>query len=158
MYILIFPTVNSVCKMVDIEGWTLNNKSLVIPTGYTNWSHSHRSRGQYFNSLAPQRSHFKSINFKLIIQKTSLGTRCKTALWWMPQNLTNEQLLMRSYNLGSGDGLVPPGNKSYIASQWFNSLPPGRCGCDFKCVIFKPLLVSDIVSISSDYCHQVNAT
>ena len=31
-----------------------------------------------------------------------------------------------------------------------NSLPHGKCGCDFKCVIFKPLLVSDIVSISSE--------
>ena len=31
-----------------------------------------------------------------------------------------------------------------------NSLPPGKCGCDFKFVIFKPLLVSDIVSISSE--------
>ena len=48
-----------------------------------------------------------------------------------------------------------------ITSQCVNSLPPGRCGCDFKCVIFTPLLVSDIVSISNEYCeycHQVNAT
>ena len=50
--------------------------------------------GQSFNnSLAPGRcgSNFKSINLKLIIQNSSLGTPCKIALMWMSQNLNNEK-------------------------------------------------------------------
>ena len=36
-------------------------------------------------------SNFKSITFKLVWQKSRLGTRRKIALSWMPQNLTNEK-------------------------------------------------------------------
>ena len=39
-----------------------------------------------------------------------------------------------------------------------NSLAPGKCGCNFKYVIFKHHLVNGIFSVSSTYCQQVNAT
>ena len=47
----------------------------------------------WLNSLAPGRcnSNFKNIIFKLIMQNSNLGTRCKIAIRWMPQNLTNEK-------------------------------------------------------------------
>ena len=45
------------------------------------------------NSLAPGRcgSNFKSMNFRLIIGKSRLGTSYEVALWWMPENLTDDK-------------------------------------------------------------------
>ena len=45
------------------------------------------------NSLAPGRygSNFKSIIFKIIIQNSSLGAHCESALGWMSLNLINER-------------------------------------------------------------------
>ena len=52
------------------------------------------SRPQWVNSIAPGRcsSNFKSMIFNFfIIQASNTGTRCETALRWMPLNLTNEE-------------------------------------------------------------------
>ena len=63
------------------------------------------SRPQCVNSWAPGRydNNFKSIIFKSITQISSWCTGCEIALGCMPQNLT--------VNIGSGNGLVPLGNK-----------------------------------------------
>ena len=47
----------------------------------------------YFNSFAPVKCgcNFESLIFKLVIQNSSLGTRCETALKLMSQNLINEK-------------------------------------------------------------------
>ena len=44
---------------------------------------------------------FKSIIFKLIIQNSSLGTRCEIADRWMPQNLTNEKSTLVQVMVGA---------------------------------------------------------
>ena len=48
----------------------------------------------YFNLLAPARygSKFKNKIFKLMIENSSLSSRCEMALGRMPQDLTNEWL------------------------------------------------------------------
>ena len=49
-------------------------------------------RGQWVNSLAFGRfiNNFKSMIFKFILQKSSLGALCEIVLRWMPQNHSNE--------------------------------------------------------------------
>ena len=39
-----------------------------------------------------------------------------------------------------------------------NVLSYGRCGNDFKCVIYTHILVNDIFIIPSEYCNQVTTT
>ena len=60
------------------------------------------------NSLAPRTldNNFGSKIFKLIPQNSSLGACCEIALRWMPYNLSNVKVY-----IGSGNGLVPSGNK-----------------------------------------------
>ena len=60
----------------------------------------HAARGR-FDSLAPEiwNSNIKSIMFKLIMQNSTLGTGGNCCYWW-------------EVNIGSGNGLVPSGNKA----------------------------------------------
>ena len=70
------------------------------------------------NSLAPGRygSNLKIIIFKVITQNCSWRTFCEIVLTWMPQNQTNEIATL----IGSGNGLVPSGNKSlfWVIVDW----------------------------------------
>ena len=49
--------------------------------------------GTHFNPLASGRcgTDLKNIIVKLITQNSSMGRHYETALWWTPQNLTNEK-------------------------------------------------------------------
>ena len=55
------------------------------------------------NSLAPGRygNNFKSMIFKHIVSKNNLCTRCENI----------KESWYREVNIGSGNGLLPPGNK-----------------------------------------------
>ena len=63
----------------------------------------------YLNSLVPGRccNNFKSTIFKLIIQNSKLGTCCEIAFIF--NNATGPHLW--DVNIGSGNGLLPSGNK-----------------------------------------------
>ena len=62
-----------------------------------------------FNSLAPGRcgGNLERFIFKLIIQNSTLGTNCEIDLRWV--NIM--ELPEWDVNIGSGNGLVPSGNK-----------------------------------------------
>ena len=70
------------------------------------------SRPQCVNLLAPRRygTNLKYMIFKLIIKKRKTDTRCEIALSCMPLNLTNGEV-----NIGSGNGLVPSGNRRSVS-------------------------------------------
>ena len=60
------------------------------------------------NSLAPGRSESDSKNviFNLVLLIGIFRSSHDNVLRWMPQDLTDDQV-----NIGSGNGLVPSGNK-----------------------------------------------
>ena len=72
-------------------------------------------------------------------------------LLWNYPNLNVTGLHWWSVNIGSGNSLVPSGNLSQCwpisllpygvtRPEWVNSLSSGKCGFDFKCVIFKDIV------------------
>ena len=83
-------------------GWWLETPSRSL------WRHCNdQLHTCFFDSLAPVRCgcKFRSIIFKLVIQNSCLGTHCEIALGRMTLHQYWE------VSIGSGYGLVPPGNK-----------------------------------------------
>ena len=87
--------INNIPALVLIMAWRRpGDKPLSETTLVRSLTHICVTRPQWVNSLAPGKCsiNFKSIIFKLTIQKSSLGTCCEIALRRrMPQNLTNEK-------------------------------------------------------------------
>ena len=80
------------------------------------------TRPEWVNPLAHERcwSNFTSASFKIILQIDILSAPSDIGLSWVPENLTDGKstlvqvmagLHWWSVNIGSGNGLVPSGNK-----------------------------------------------
>ena len=72
------------------------------------------------NSLAPVKFEW---NFRYVIFKWISVLGWGIPLWNCP-NMNVTGLHWRSINIGSGNGLMPPGNKPYLSQCWPRSLSP----------------------------------
>ena len=72
---------------------------------------------------------------------------------WLSEDHIFHIYISSKLNLISGSvkvGKVLVAFSAFVQMLKFNSLSPRRCGCDFRCVIFKHNLVIDIFSISHE--------
>ena len=91
--------INNISALVQIMAWCrLGNKPLSDPMMVSLLTH---------NGLWEMWHDFKRIIFKLIIENCSSAIHCEIALRWKPQHHWWE------FYIGSGNGLVPSGNKRW---------------------------------------------
>ena len=85
--------INNIPALVQIMAWHHpGDKPLSEPMMVSLLTHICVTRPQWVNSLASYDS--KCRVFKPIMQNNSFDTGCVIALWWMPQNVTNEKSIL----------------------------------------------------------------